>query len=547
MSRVDRLGSAREVLQIGAAIGRDFSYEVLAAAAGLPDAVLQDALIRLIEAELILMRGMPPDAVYTFKHALIQDAAYSTMLRARRQQLHAAIALVMEQRFPDVVAATPEVIAQQFERAGLSEKAIAYWLRAGERDLRRFAMKESIVHYTAALRLLAPMAETPARFALELDVCLGLGMAQQIGLGPTSPEAVSTYQRALTLSGMLPDRGRERFLATWGVWFHNTMAGRAEAFAQAGDLVAIARELDDRDLLVEAHHARAPMLMRTAELPAMTEAAQEVIRLYDRDRHRDHAYFFGGHDARVCARCFLAMSLWGRGLREQARATAWQAIEDGRSLGHAFSHAHGLNIASTTFLLLDDIAACRTVTDELYPLAERNRFSWPLSQARFLRGFLIARDNLADGIEQMLQACADPSMAVMRPLWLSLIADHQRRAGRRDAALGTLDHATRAMNDQRHHFYEAETARLRGLILLEQSPDHAGEAERLFRAAIAVAAAQGGRSLELRAATSLARLLAAHGRGAEGRELLAPVYAAFTEGFDGVDLQAARLLLETSS
>jgi class 3 adenylate cyclase/predicted ATPase/predicted RNA-binding Zn-ribbon protein involved in translation (DUF1610 family) len=543
MARVDRLGSAREVLQIGAAIGRDFSYEVLAAAAGLPDAVLQDALIRLVEAELVLIRGTVPDAIYTFRHALIQDAVYSTMLRARRQQLHGAIALVLEKRFPDVVASTPELIAQQFDRAGQSEKAIAYWLRAGDRDLRRFAMKESMAHYANALRLVEAMPETPQRSMLELEVCLGLAMAQQIGLGPTAPEAAATYRRALALSEALPDRGRERFLATWGVWFYNTMAGRPEAFAQAGVLVAIARELDDRDLLLEAYHARGPMLMRTADLPAMTEAAREVIRLYDRERHRDHAYYFGGHDARVCAQSFLAMSLWGRGFTDQARGMAWQAIEDGRALGHAFSHAHGLNIASTTFLLLDDFAACQIVADELYPLAEHNRFSWSLSQARFLRGFLIAQANPADGIEQMLQACAEPSMAVMRPLFLSLIADRQRQAGRLDAALDTLDHATREMNEQQLHFYEAETARLRGQILLEQSADHASEAERLFREAIAVATAQASRSLELRAAISLARLLARGGRQNEAYQLLAPIYTAFTEGFEQADMQAAKTLL----
>ena len=165
MARVDRLGSAREVLQIGAAIGREFSYEQIAAVAGLPDAVLQDALARLTEAEMLLIRGSPPHASYAFKHALVQDTAYSTMLRARRQALHGAIAQVLEKRFPD----TPlEVLAQQFEGAGQSEKAIQYWQKAGERDLRRFAMQESIAHCSNALRLVAAMPEGPRRFELEL-------------------------------------------------------------------------------------------------------------------------------------------------------------------------------------------------------------------------------------------------------------------------------------------------------------------------------------------------------------------------------------------
>ena len=263
MARVDRLGSAREVLQIGAAIGREFSYEVLAAVAGLPDVVLQDALIRLTEAELVSLRGTPPNATYTFKHALVQDSAYSNMLRARRQQLHSAIATVLEKRFPEVVKSAPELIAQQFERAGQSEKAIHYWRQAGERDLRRFAMKESIAHYSSALRLVMAMPETPQRSGLELEVCLRLALAQLMGIGTTAKEPAASYQRALTLSRALPGRGRERFLATWGIWFSATVSGRTtEAAALADDLVTIARELGDTGLLVEAYHAQVPTLMR---------------------------------------------------------------------------------------------------------------------------------------------------------------------------------------------------------------------------------------------------------------------------------------------
>ena len=183
MARVDRLGSAREVLQIGAAIGREFSYEQIAAVAGLPDAVLQDALARLTEAEMLLVRGAPPNATYAFKHALVQDTAYSTMLRARRQALHGAIAQVLEKRFPDT---PPEVLAQQFEGAGQSEKAIEYWLQAGERDMRRFAMKELIAHYSNALRLSRPCRKRPQRDELELAVRLGLGMVQLIAIGPAA-------------------------------------------------------------------------------------------------------------------------------------------------------------------------------------------------------------------------------------------------------------------------------------------------------------------------------------------------------------------------
>ena len=226
MARVDRLGSAREISQIGAAIGREFPYNVLAAVAGLPDAVLQDALVRLIEAELLFQRGTPPNATYTFKHALIQDTAYSTMLRAKRQQLHSAIALVLEKRSPEVVSATPELIAQQFEGAGQGDQAVEYYRRAGDRDMRRFAMKESMAHYANALRLVTAMPQSRQRDEMELGVRLGLGLATMIARGPAAEEATTHYRRAMALSGELPDRGRERFLATWGVWFNAMVAGR---------------------------------------------------------------------------------------------------------------------------------------------------------------------------------------------------------------------------------------------------------------------------------------------------------------------------------
>ena len=466
MARLDRLGPAKEVAQIGAAIGREFPHSLLVAVVLKPEAELNSALDRLTDAGLLFRQGVPPHASYIFKHVLIQDAAYSTMLRARRQQPHATIALVLEKQFPEVGSSTPEVIAQQFGRAGQNEKAIAYWRRAGERDLRRFAMKESITHYSNALQLIAAMPEMPERFGLELDICLGLGLAQQIAIGPTAKESGMYYERALTLSRMLPGRGRERFLATWGRWFHETMSRRnADAFKLSEELVVIASELNDSDLMVEAYHARMPGLLWLGDLSATKEAAHDVIRLYDRERHRDHAYYFGGHNSRVCARSFCAMSLWGLGYYDQAQEMVGQCIGDARALGHAFSLAHSLNMGSLTLILINDVNACRSVADELYPLAERNKFPWPLTYARFLRGWVTSRQGeVSTGIAQMLQAVDDPSAVVLRPMLLTLIAEQQLHAARIADAARVLDRATADMRSGDARFYEAETIRLRGKI-----------------------------------------------------------------------------------
>jgi class 3 adenylate cyclase/tetratricopeptide (TPR) repeat protein len=545
MSRVDRLGSAREVLQIGAAIGREFSYELIAAVAGQPDPVLQDALIRLTEAELVYLRGTPPNATYIFKHALIQEAAYSNMLRTRRQQLHAAIAALLEKRFSEVLASTPEVIAQQFERAGQSEKAIAYWQQAGERDLRRFALKESMAHYSNALRMVTTLADTPQRSGLELGICLGLAMATQMALGPASTESGAHYEHALTLSGKLPDRGRERFLATWGVWMHRTMSRHtADAFALADKLVAIARELDDRDLLLEAYHAYMPGLLWRGNLRGTEAAALEVIRLYDRERHRDHAYYFGGHDARVCAQGFYSLCLWGLGHFDRAQQMVRQCIADARALGHAFSLAHSFNLTSRTLVVLDDVPSCRGLVQEFYEIAERNRFPWPLAQARMLRGWLTCCDGDYDtGIELMLKAVDEPSARVHWLMLMTWIAERQFRAGRIVDALRSQQRALAGAKAMQDEFYQPETIRLRGDILLAQSAANIDEAEAAFRRGLALAAEQSCRAIELRASISLARLLAESGRNEEAREILAPVYATFTEGFDRPDLIAAKALL----
>ena len=317
-----------------------------------------------------------------------------------------------------------------------------------------------------------------------------------------------------------------------------------ETFRLADGLVAIARELDDPDLLLEAYHAQTPGLLWQADLLGAKQAAEEVIRLYDRERHRDHAYYFGGHDARVCALSFYAMTFWGLGFPDQAAKTVWRCIEDARALGHTFSLAHGLNMGSLTLLLLGEVEACQAVADELYPFAERNKFPWPLAQARFLRGWLASQQGDHDaGIEQMRKVVEEPSTGVMRPMLLAHVAEEaaaRRALCRRDRHAPT----GRGRNPCRQTpFYEPEIVRLRGEVLLAQSRDNGAEAEAAFRLAMAAAARQSFRAIELRAGLSLARLLGESGRKAEARDLLAPIYATFTEGFERADLTAAKALL----
>jgi len=510
---------------------------------------IQDALIRLTEAELLFLRGTPPDAFYAFKHALVQDTAYSTMLRARRQQLHGAIAQVLEKRFPEMIASTPEVIAQQFEGAGRHEQAIRYWRQAGDRDLRRFAMKEAVAHFSNALRVVMSLGESTARAEQELATCLALALAQQIAGGPGSMESAGYYRRAEALSRQLSGHGREKFLATWGLWLHCFMTEQAdEAFQRADEMISIAREVNDQDLLMEAYHAQMPVLQRRGNHRMVKEAAEEVVRRYDRQRHRDHAFLFGGHDARVCARTFHAMSLWGLGFLEQAYETAQKAIADARDLGHAFSLAHAMHQSGMVFVLLDDVETCQSFADELLEIAERNKFPWPLTHARFHRGWLAARHgDHAAGIEQMAAAAEEPSAGNRRPVLLAVLADAFVRAGRYQEAIAVLDRIEKVQVDMQFMMFASEALRLRGDVFQQLFRNDEGKAEACFQQAIAVAREQQCRTFELRATVSLARLRRDQDRSAEARDLLAPIYGAFTEGFDRPDLQAAKaLLLELS-
>jgi predicted ATPase len=276
----------------------------------------------------------------------------------------------------------------------------------------------------------------------------------------------------------------------------------------------------------------------------MREESEEVIRRYDRQRHRDHAYFFGGHDARVCTMAFNCMSLWALGLFDQAHRMGLRSIEDARDLGHTFSLAHALHQTSWTFMLLEDVDACQAIADELFPIAERNNFPWPLACARFLQGWLLARQgDRQAGIDQMFKAAAEPSVLYRIASLLPLVAEQQLRDGQHLAALETLERALSSVTSMQTHFCEPEIIRLRGDVLLQQSRANAGEAEAAFRQAIDIARMQSCRALELRSAVSLADLLSNSGRRDEACESLAPIYGTFTEGFDRPDLQAARRLL----
>jgi len=304
LARLDRIGPvAREVAQIGATIGREFSYELTAIVAERPEQVLGDALARLAEAGLILQRGEAPRSSFLFKHGLLRDAAYSTLLRGPRRALHARIAQAIEEGFPEIADSQPEVVARHRTEAGLKKPATIHWQRAGELALRRSAGSEALKHFFSALSILEELPDSTDRWQQELDIRLGLGTATIMAHGFRSlgPEIAGHYERAVALGRGLGD-DKKLFRAMWGSWYANLMVGQTEhALGIANELVEVARRLGDPDLMLEAYHSRWANSHVIGLHSSVLGDTKLGIAIYDAERHHAHTYDYGGHDTGVCA------------------------------------------------------------------------------------------------------------------------------------------------------------------------------------------------------------------------------------------------------
>ena len=341
MARLDRLAPVKEVAQTAAAIGREFDHQLLAAVSSSSEKQLSDALDQLVAAELVFRRGAPPDATYTFKHALVQEAAYNSLLKSRRQQLHALIAQVLEERSPDVAAKRPEVLAHHLTDAGLTEKAVGYWHRAAQQAGERFAHKEAIAHLTRALELLKSLPETPEHSGEEVRLQNALGISLTATKGP-APEVAEAYLRARELAERIGDR-RQIYAAVWGQWYFNFLRMRLHSARDLSyELLELAKREQDKELLLQAHHAAWPILLCGGETLLCREHAEQGIALYDRDEHRAHAMRYGGHDPGACCRYHGALALWLLGCADQAMAMSCDAVRLASELAQPFSVALAL-------------------------------------------------------------------------------------------------------------------------------------------------------------------------------------------------------------
>lgn len=543
-ARLDRLGPAREVAQIGAVIGRDFSYTLLRAVTAMEDRPLQIALERLAEADILLVQGLPPDADYRFKHVLIQDAAYENLLKSRRQILHRRVGEVLRDDFAATAAAEPELLAHHFTEAGRSDAAIEYWQRAGDLAMVRSGHAEAIHHFSVALDLLSKLGEKPDRAAKELELCVKLGPALIMVKGPGSPEVEAIYSRAVALEA--GEESSARFKALWGLHYHAMSTGRLRvAAAHADELFRLAQRLGADDLVLEGHHAKWATSLWCGDLAAAGDHSQKGISQYDCTRHHALAFAFSGHDPAVCAHAIRAVNLALLGFPQQAMKLSAEAVTLARSLSHPYSLAHAMWLSAIVLQIGGQRRSCRDLATELIELSQEHDFPPLRGAGIFFLGWATADGGeLEHGIASMEQGLALFSAVrrVIRPYMLAVLASAKADLGRPDEGLELLKDALALTAVSGEVWWQAEMHRLRGRLLAARGQHDEGEA--CFRCAIEVSRGQSAKTLELRAATSLARLWSDKDRNVEARDLLAPICGWFTEGFGTPDLQEAKILLD---
>jgi predicted ATPase len=547
MARLDQLHTAKEVAQLGAVLGREFAYEMLQALAPQDEATLQAGLAQLVGAELLYQWGRPPRATYTFKHALIQDAAYASLLRSTRQRVHQQIVQLCETRFPGVVATQPEVVARHCTAAGQDEVAIRYWQRAGQRALQGSAHAEAITHLRQGLAILTTLPETPARLQQELDLQVALGPALYATKGHAAPEVEHAYGRARELCAQLGDTP-QLFPVLRGLMLYYQQRGDLQTTSQLGEqLLRLAQAQPDPAPRLLAHHQLGQVLFYRGELAAAQTHQAQALALYDPQAHRALAVRYG-IDLGVGSHSHLARALWSLGYPDQALQHGQAARTLAQEVAHPFSLAFALVFAAIVHQCRREVLAAHEQAAAAMTLATKQGFAQWVAWSTVLHGWALAMQGQGEAglaeIRQGLAADLATGSTSWQPYSLGLLAEASGVGGHPDAGLTALAEALAVTDTTELRYYAAELYRLKGALLLQQAVPDAAQAAACFHQALAIARQQQAKSWELRAATSLARLWQSQGKRQEAYDLPAPVYAWFTEGFDTADLQDAKALLE---
>ena len=554
MARLDRLGPGKEVAQIGSAIGREFSHPLLAAVARKPEAELGPALDRLIQAGLLSRQGVPPQASYLFKHALVQDAAYGTLLRQPRRALHARIAEAIESQFAETAESRPEILAHHCTEAGLIEKAAGLWGKAGQRSLALSALVEAAAQLTRALEQIATLPGTPAlrHEQIKLQVALITPLIHVKGFAAAEPKAAAEQARLLIeqaeAMGEPPEDPLLLFSVLWAVWVANYVAFNGDVMRElAAQFLALAEKHGATVPLMVGHRVMGITLMETGDVAQSRTHYNQAIALYDPAEHRPLATRLG-QDAGVAALSYRSRALWLLGYPDAALRDNDDALKKAREIGQAVTLMTALSRIAVSNTVFRNYVAATAQAQELVALAEEKGSPYWKVIGMMIRGSVLALTGRASEAVEMLisgiSAYRTTGGTVFTPLTFPILAHAHAELGQFQEAWRCIGEAMTAVETAKEKWCEAEVHRVAGEIeLISPKPD-AAKAEAHFERALSVARAQQAKSWELRAATSLARLWRDQGKREEAHDLLAPIYGWFTEGFDTLDLKQAKALLE---
>jgi class 3 adenylate cyclase/predicted ATPase len=554
MARLDRLGSAKEALQIGAAIGRDFSYSLLAAVARISEAELQWALDRSMAAGLLFRQGTPPNASYLFNHALVQDAAYGTLLREPRRTLHARIAETLESEFAEIADNQPELLARHCTEAGLIEKAAGLWGKAGERSLARSALVEANEQIKRALDHLATMPITAAlrREQIKLQVALLTPLMHLKGHAASETKAaIDRAQQLIEQSEALGEPLEDPLLlfsVLYGLWAANLVAFNGGALCDlASQFLSLAAEREDLALLMIGRRLMAVSLANAGRTTEAISHYNRAVELYDPAEHRPLTMRFG-QDGRVSALGYRSLSQWVLGYPEAAVADATAAVKEAREIGQAATLMFALTLSAITLIYVGEYPSATGLLDELIELTTSKNVSYWKGHGANLKGTILVFTNTPpDAVDAMSSGLAmfrSTGSTLLMPLYVSNLGMAHGKLGKFEDAVHAISDAIDMVETTNQRWLEAEVYRTGGEVQLLLPEPNLARAETYFDWAITVAPQQQAKSWELRAAMSMARLWRSQGKVQQARELLAPVYGWFTEGFDTRDLKEAKELLQ---
>ena len=543
MERLDRVAPSRKLAQIAAVIGREFSHDLLSAASQIDEDDMQSALSLLEQADIIYRVGISPFVRFAFKHVLLRDAIYNSLLRSKRQQIHADIAAILERDFPELAENQPEVLAFHYQEAGNHQLAIRCWFKSGQRALAHSANVEAIANLRKTLRLLNALPETPERIKQEIDIQLALGIPLIAVQGYASAETREAFSRARTLClklGNIP----EYFQALFGLWGHSWMSGKNDdALRMADEFLSRSQALSDPVLPIVAHRVMGSTLLTVGDFQSSANHFEETIKL-SHSKGKQPLYNLYMVEPQVASLLLLSWDMWFLGYPDQSLSRVSEALALAQELSHPYTIAFAHYMISVVHLLRGDAARALESAEKSFEVSQEQRFSLYAILSRISRGRAVgdlgrleeARAEITLGIDEARRN----GVGFMLPMMDSWLADLHAKAGENEGAASIVEGVLANIGDVTGRSWEAELHRQRAQILLALDPSKVREAESHLKKSIEVARDQRAKSLELRAATSLAELWQTQARPNEARALLEPIYRWFDEGAETADLRRAR-------